>query len=146
MALGRPPHQRLELFFHPRFAFIRNYLLRGGFRDGAAGLLISRMNAYYVFLKLAKLWELQDRRGDKADRDDEQEIVANTRMAPTSRLPRPPGRMAFIMARLAEPHLQADFGHRGLGDRAGALGAVREDPIDPVGSAISSRYRSRASA
>ncbi len=49
---------RFELFFHPRFAFIRNYILRGGFRDGAAGLLVSRMNAYYVFLKLAKLWEL----------------------------------------------------------------------------------------
>ena len=49
----------LELLFHPRFAFIRNYVLRGGFRDGAAGLLVSRMNAYYVFLKLAKLWELQ---------------------------------------------------------------------------------------
>ena len=48
-----------EMFFHPRFAFIRNYLLRGGFSDGAAGLLVSRMNAYYVFLKLAKLWELQ---------------------------------------------------------------------------------------
>ena len=51
----------LELFFHPRFAFIRNYLLRGGFRDGAVGLLVSRLNAYYVFLKLAKLWELQHR-------------------------------------------------------------------------------------
>jgi (heptosyl)LPS beta-1,4-glucosyltransferase len=49
----------LEMFFHPRFAFIRNYLLRGGFTDGAAGLLVSKMNAYYVFLKLAKLWELQ---------------------------------------------------------------------------------------
>jgi len=48
-----------ELFFHPRLAFIRNYLLRGGFRDGAAGLLVSKMNSYYVFLKLAKLWELQ---------------------------------------------------------------------------------------
>jgi (heptosyl)LPS beta-1,4-glucosyltransferase len=49
----------LEMFFHPRFAFIRNYVLRGGFSDGAVGLLVSRMNAYYVFLKLAKLWELQ---------------------------------------------------------------------------------------
>ena len=47
------------MFFHPRLAFIRNYLLRGGFSDGAVGLLVSRMNAYYVFLKLAKLWELQ---------------------------------------------------------------------------------------
>jgi glycosyltransferase involved in cell wall biosynthesis len=50
----------LELFFHPRFAFIRNYVLRGGFRDGTVGLLVSRMNAYYVFLKFAKLWELQN--------------------------------------------------------------------------------------
>jgi (heptosyl)LPS beta-1,4-glucosyltransferase len=49
----------LEMFFHPRFAFIRNYVLRGGFRDGSTGLLVSRMNAYYVFLKLAKLWERQ---------------------------------------------------------------------------------------
>ena len=49
----------LEMFFHPRFAFIRNYVLRAGFSDGAVGLLVSRMNAYYVFLKLAKLWELQ---------------------------------------------------------------------------------------
>jgi hypothetical protein len=50
-----------ELFFHPRFAFIRNYLLRGGVRDGEPGLLISKLNSYYVFLKLAKLWELQHR-------------------------------------------------------------------------------------
>ena len=51
----------LGMFFHPRFAFLRNYVLRGGFRDGATGLLVSRMNSYYVFLKLAKLWELQQR-------------------------------------------------------------------------------------
>jgi glycosyltransferase involved in cell wall biosynthesis len=49
----------LGMLLHPRFAFLRNYLLRRGFRDGAAGLLVSRMNAYYVFLKLAKLWQLQ---------------------------------------------------------------------------------------
>ena len=28
-------------------------------RDGAAGLLVSALNSYYVFLKFAKLWELQ---------------------------------------------------------------------------------------
>lgn len=50
-----------ELFFHPRFAFVRNYLLRGGITDGEPGLLVSTLNAYYVFLKLAKLWELQHR-------------------------------------------------------------------------------------
>ena len=51
----------LEILIHPRLAFLRNYLLRGGIKDGAAGLIVSRLNAYYVFLKFAKLWELQPR-------------------------------------------------------------------------------------
>jgi glycosyltransferase involved in cell wall biosynthesis len=51
----------LEILIHPRLAFLRNYLLRGGIKDGAAGLIVSRLNAYYVFLKFAKLWELQSR-------------------------------------------------------------------------------------
>jgi hypothetical protein len=38
---------------------VRNYLLRAGFRDRGPGLIASVMNAYYVFLKFAKLWELQ---------------------------------------------------------------------------------------
>jgi (heptosyl)LPS beta-1,4-glucosyltransferase len=50
-----------EIFIHPRLAFLRNYLLRGGIQDGAAGLLVSKLNSYYVFLKFAKLWELQQR-------------------------------------------------------------------------------------
>ena len=48
-----------QLFFHPRFAFVRNYFLKGGFRDGKAGLVISLVNSYYVCLKFAKLWEIQ---------------------------------------------------------------------------------------
>jgi glycosyltransferase involved in cell wall biosynthesis len=47
------------LLVHPRLAFFRNYVLKGGFRDGKAGLVISLVNSYYVFLKFAKLWELQ---------------------------------------------------------------------------------------
>jgi glycosyltransferase involved in cell wall biosynthesis len=46
-----------EVAGHPPLAFLRNYLLRGGVRDGAVGLVISSMNAWYVFLKYAKLWE-----------------------------------------------------------------------------------------
>ena len=38
---------------------MRNYVLRGGFADGMAGLTISLVNAYSVLLKFAKLWELQ---------------------------------------------------------------------------------------
>jgi glycosyltransferase involved in cell wall biosynthesis len=48
-----------DLLVHPPAAFLRNYLLRRGFADGTAGLLISMVNAYSVLLKYAKLWELQ---------------------------------------------------------------------------------------
>jgi glycosyltransferase involved in cell wall biosynthesis len=50
----------LQLAGHPPLAFLRNYLAHGGIRDGVPGLIISSMNAYYVFLKFAKLWELQN--------------------------------------------------------------------------------------
>ena len=48
----------LDLAVHPPAAFLRNYVLRGGFRDGIPGLIVSAMNARYVGLKFAKLWEL----------------------------------------------------------------------------------------
>ena len=48
----------LELAGHPPLAFLRNYIARGGIRDGVPGFIISSMNAYYVFLKFAKLWEM----------------------------------------------------------------------------------------
>ena len=48
----------LSLMVHPPAAFFRNYVLRGGFRDGKAGLIVSTMNARYVRLKFAKLREL----------------------------------------------------------------------------------------
>jgi glycosyltransferase involved in cell wall biosynthesis len=51
----------LQVAGHPPLAFLRNYVARGGFRDGIAGLTISAMNSYYVFLKFAKLWELEQK-------------------------------------------------------------------------------------
>ncbi|MBA3269708.1 MAG: glycosyltransferase family 2 protein [Acidobacteria bacterium] len=48
----------VDVLVTPRLTFFRNYILRGGFRDGMAGLVISAMNSYYVGLKFAKLWEL----------------------------------------------------------------------------------------
>jgi glycosyltransferase involved in cell wall biosynthesis len=54
---GRRAHAA-DLLLHPPAAFVRNYILRRGFTDGRAGLIISAMNAYYVFLKFAKLHEL----------------------------------------------------------------------------------------
>jgi glycosyltransferase involved in cell wall biosynthesis len=48
-----------DLLFHPAAAFLRNYVLKGGLRDGKAGLIVSLVNSYYVMLKFAKLWELE---------------------------------------------------------------------------------------
>lgn len=59
----------LDLIVHPPAAFLRNYVLRRGVIDGAAGLTISAMNAYSVFLKFAKLREIQaERRGRQSPR------------------------------------------------------------------------------
>ncbi|HEY3883958.1 MAG TPA: glycosyltransferase family 2 protein [Vicinamibacterales bacterium] len=46
----------------PVFAFVRNYLLRRGFALGTPGLIVSVLNSYYVFLKLAKTWARASRR------------------------------------------------------------------------------------
>ena len=48
-----------DLLFQAPAAFLRNYILRRGILDGSVGLLLSMVNAYSVFLKFAKLWELQ---------------------------------------------------------------------------------------
>ena len=53
-----------DLLLRPSFAFLRNYLLRRGCLQGVAGLVVSVMNAYYVFLRHAKLRELDLRDGD----------------------------------------------------------------------------------
>jgi hypothetical protein len=45
----------VDLAIHPFAAFVRNYLIRRGCLDGSVGLIVSAMNAYYVFLKFAKL-------------------------------------------------------------------------------------------
>lgn len=46
---------------HAKAAFLRNYLFRRGITQGSVGLVVSILNAYYVFLKFAKLWELARR-------------------------------------------------------------------------------------
>jgi glycosyltransferase involved in cell wall biosynthesis len=51
----------LDLIVQAPAAFLRNYVLRRGVLDGSVGLLLSLVNAYSVFLKFAKLWELQRR-------------------------------------------------------------------------------------
>ncbi|MGE5361907.1 MAG: glycosyltransferase family 2 protein [Bacteroidales bacterium] len=48
-----------DIVIRPPLAFVRNYLLRFGIKDGQAGLIVSALNSYYVFLKFTKLWERQ---------------------------------------------------------------------------------------
>ena len=43
----------------PVFKFFGTYVWKLGMLDGMPGLIISVISAYYVFLKYAKLWELQ---------------------------------------------------------------------------------------
>jgi glycosyltransferase involved in cell wall biosynthesis len=50
----------LDLLVHPPAAFLRNYVLRRGILDGVPGLVISLLNAYGVFLKFARLWEIRN--------------------------------------------------------------------------------------
>ena len=56
----------LALLVHPPAAFLRNFVLRRGFLDGGVGLTLSLVNAYAVFAKFAKLWELQRSTGAAA--------------------------------------------------------------------------------
>ena len=46
-------------------AFLRSFLLKGGFRDGSTGLTIARFAAHHATLKHSKLWELQNAKTEK---------------------------------------------------------------------------------
>jgi glycosyltransferase involved in cell wall biosynthesis len=46
------------IFSHSFGKFVRDYILNGGFLDGARGLISVGMHVYYTFWKYAKLWEL----------------------------------------------------------------------------------------
>lgn len=52
----------LWLLIKPWFRFFQEYLLLGGFRDGFAGYVIARTSAMYVFLREAKIMELERQR------------------------------------------------------------------------------------
>lgn len=46
-----------SVVLRPLWTFLRDYLLRLGFLDGAAGFIVCRMNAHYTFMKYATLRE-----------------------------------------------------------------------------------------
>lgn len=47
------------LALRPPLRFARAYWLKAGFLDGVAGFVVAAATAFHVFLKYAKLWELQ---------------------------------------------------------------------------------------
>lgn len=49
----------LKLFFKPLGKFLETYIYKRGFLDGMAGFIIAIGAAYSMFLKFAKLWEIQ---------------------------------------------------------------------------------------
>ncbi len=48
-----------DLLVRPPARFLRMFVVRRGFLDGARGFLLATIGAFYVFLKYAKLWELK---------------------------------------------------------------------------------------
>jgi len=51
------------LLLHPLGRFCRMFVLKGGWKDGVRGFIIASIGAFYVFAKYAKLWELQQGKG-----------------------------------------------------------------------------------
>ena len=51
-----------KMALHPAWKFLRMFVLEAGFLDGVQGFVVAAMGSYYVFLKYAKLREL-----DRAD-------------------------------------------------------------------------------
>jgi glycosyltransferase involved in cell wall biosynthesis len=48
-----------DVLLRPAFRFFRSYILKRGFLEGFAGFYVAVTAAVYVFLRYAKLWELE---------------------------------------------------------------------------------------
>ena len=48
-----------DALFRPAFRFFKFYILKRGFMEGFGGFYVAVMAAVYVFLRYAKLWELE---------------------------------------------------------------------------------------
>jgi hypothetical protein len=64
---GRP-WRLADALFRPAGRFCRSYFLKRGFMEGFAGFYVAVTAAVYVFLKYAKLWELELEEKDDIDR------------------------------------------------------------------------------
>jgi glycosyltransferase involved in cell wall biosynthesis len=57
-----------DALLRPAARFFRFYVLDGGFLEGFAGFYVALTAAFYVFLKYAKLWELELQEKNKIER------------------------------------------------------------------------------
>ncbi|MDR0983018.1 MAG: glycosyltransferase family 2 protein [Culturomica sp.] len=57
-----------KMIYAPAFRFLKSFIFKGGFRDGKAGLVNAKLNAFYKFLTIAKVWE-QEVDPDKIDKE-----------------------------------------------------------------------------
>ena len=55
-----------NMITRPLYRFFRDYIMKRGFLDGIPGLIIVASTMYYVFMKHAKLWELEMKEGTKS--------------------------------------------------------------------------------
>lgn len=53
-----------KIFVAPFFRFFKSYIIKGGFRDGKAGIVIAGMEAVYKFVMITKIWESKIRPED----------------------------------------------------------------------------------
>ncbi len=55
-----------NMLTRPIYRFFRDYIVKGGFLDGIPGLIIVASTMYYVFMKHARLWEMEREHGKPA--------------------------------------------------------------------------------
>jgi glycosyltransferase involved in cell wall biosynthesis len=51
----------LDLLGRPIYRFFRDYIMKAGFLDGIPGIIIVASTMYYVFMKYARLWEMENK-------------------------------------------------------------------------------------
>ncbi|MEK6591274.1 MAG: glycosyltransferase family 2 protein [Nitrospinota bacterium] len=49
-----------QILLRPPLNFLKMYFLKLGFMDGMPGLIVSVLSSFHVFLKYAKMWELEN--------------------------------------------------------------------------------------
>ena len=56
-----------EIAVRPLWRFVRGYVLRAGFLDGAAGAAVAWARAYEAYVRYARLWELSRFEASRGD-------------------------------------------------------------------------------